>query len=64
MHEGYDGWIDLHYINDFPKMRKFRLSNRQVFEMMKKSIVVDVEERDPFGDEPVFYIRKRDVELN
>ena len=44
MHEGYDGWIDLHYINDFPKMRKFRLSNRQVFEMMKKSIVVDVEE--------------------
>ena len=68
MHEGYDGWIDLRYINDFPKMRKFRLSNRQVFEMMKKSIVVDVEERDPFGnepgDEPVFYIRKRDVELN
>ena len=45
-------------------MRKFRLSNRQVFEMMKKSIVVDVDERKPFGDESVFYIRKRDVELN
>ena len=32
---------------------------------MKKSIVVDVDEQKPFGDDTsVYYIRKRDVVLN
>ena len=43
-YEGHDGWIDMKYINDFPKMKKFRLSVRDIFEMMKKSTVVDVME--------------------
>ena len=43
-------------------MRKFRLSLPMVYEMMKKSTVVDVEERK-WDDDVLYYIRKRDVEI-
>ena len=42
--ESPDGWINMNDINAFPKMKKFRLSVRDIFEMMKKSTVVDVME--------------------
>lgn len=42
-HEGADRWINLKFINEFPKMRKFKLSLADVYEMMTKSIIVDVD---------------------
>ena len=62
-YEGADGWINMNYINDFPKMKKFRLSVRDIFEMMKKSTVVDVMEEQWDDGEPIYYIRKRDLEI-
>ena len=44
-------------------MRKFRLSLPEVYEMMKKSILVDVEERK-WDDDTLYYIRKRNLDLN
>ena len=44
-------------------MKKFRLSLKDVFNMMKLSTVVDVDERDPFGDGKMYYIRKRAQEM-
>ena len=44
-------------------MRKFRLSLPEVYEMMKKSIHVDVEERKWDAD-TLYYIRKRNLDLN
>ena len=41
--EGYDGWIDLNFINNFPRMKRFHLSLLEVFEMMKFSTVVEVD---------------------
>ena len=46
-------------------MKKFRLSLEDVFNMMKLSTVVDVYERDAFGDgNMLYYIRKRAQEMN
>ena len=46
-------------------MKKFRLSLEDVFNMMKLSTVVDVCERDAFGDgNMLYYIRKRAQEMN
>ena len=46
-------------------MKKFRLSLKDVFNMMKLSTVVDVCERDAFGDgNMLYYIRKRAQEMN
>ena len=61
--EGLDGWIDLNFINKFSKMKKFRLSLPEVYDMMKKSILVDVEERK-WDDDTLYYIRKRNLDLN
>ena len=63
--EANDGWIDLKYINDFRKMKKFRLSLKDVYDMMKLSTVVDVDERDAFGDgeRMLYFIRKRAQEM-
>ena len=63
--EANDGWIDLKYINDFRKMKKFRLSLKDVSDMMKLSTVVDVDERDAFGDgeRMLYFIRKRAQEM-
>ena len=48
--EGLDRWISLEYINKIPKMKKFRLSLKDVYDMLKLSTVVDVDEIDKFGD--------------
>ena len=46
-------------------MKKFRLSLKDVYDMMKLSTVVDVDERDAFGDgNMLYYIRKRAQEMN
>ena len=63
--EGHEGWIDLKQINDFKKMKKFRLSLKDVYDMMKLSTVVEVAEVDSFEDgKKIYYIRKRAQEIN
>ena len=46
-------------------MKKFRLSLKDVYDMMKLSTVVDVDERDAFGDgeRMLYFIRKRAQEM-
>ena len=61
-HEDHDGWINLKYINEFKKMKKFNLSLPHVYEMMKKSTVVNVKEQK-WDDDMLYYIRKIDVEI-
>ena len=45
-------------------MKKFRLTLPEVFEMMKKSIVVDVKEKEWQDGTQLYYIRKRNLEIN
>ena len=46
-------------------MKKFCLSNKDVYDMMKLSTVVEVDEKDPFKDgKKIYYIRKRAQEMN
>ena len=52
------------FINDFPKMKRFNLSVEEVFDMMKKSIMVDTNEQEWEDGNKIYYIRKRDLEIN
>ena len=52
------------FINDFPKMKKFNLSVEEVFNMMKKSIMVDTDEKSWEDGNKIYYIRRRDLEIN
>ena len=63
--EGHDKWINLRFINKFRKMKKFCLRKKDVYDMMKLSTVVEVDEKDPFKDgKKIYYIRKRAQEMN
>lgn len=63
-HESRDGWIDIKFINNFKKMKAFKLTVAEVFEMMQKSIVVDVKQDFwPNGD-PIYLIRKKSLQMN
>ena len=61
--EGYDKWIALHFINDFPKMRKFQIATKDLANILRLSTVVDISESIVF-DEPTYYIRKKALQFD
>ena len=54
-HEGHDGWIDLDTINQFPKMKKFKVSTEELFGLLKISTKVDVDDSQEFPNGDKFY---------
>ena len=49
------------FINNFKKMQSFNLSQIEVYQMLKKSVVVDVKEKSWPNGEPIYLIRKRSL---
>ena len=60
-HADRDGWIDLNFVNNFNKMQSFGLPTCEVFEMLKKSIVVDVQLKSRKNKDSIYQIRKRSL---
>lgn len=62
-HENSDGWIELSFINNFRKMRKFNLHEYDVYKILKLSTIVEVKEGNRF-DERAYYLRRKKQEMN
>ena len=63
-HENSDGWIELSFINNFHKMRKFNLHEYDVYKILKLSTIVEVKTRKNRFDERAYYLRRKKQEMN
>ena len=58
-HEDKDGWINLGHVNNFKKMRAIGLSQKEVYEVMKHSTVVELKDEGEWG----FSIRPKQYQV-
>ena len=69
--ESAEGWVELHAINDFPRVRKFGLPVFELYDILKHSTIVEVMERkqkwfvdDVLTEKMIYYVRRKKLQIN